>query len=106
MIIIVLVYADRKKNEMYYKETVIKNKEFGIYTPSQYNDKRWEESEDLLVEMYDDDNQIYILGEDELPYRGIVEDIRGRIYDEPEIVFAVVSKDEVLSYGGIKMFLE
>jgi len=87
-------------------ETVIQHHYagFGMYQIGEYNGDRWEDKDDLISEIRNNVNELYILGEDELPEE--IEDIRGKIYNEPEIVFAYVDKFGDVHYGGIGEFEE
>lgn len=83
---------------MYHEITIIpSNAGFGEYQTSPINGEGWEDEYALETEMRGN-AELYELGVDELPEG--VEDIRGRIHDEPGRVFAVVS-DFGTQYVGI-----
>jgi hypothetical protein len=88
----------------YYMETVINSHHsgFGLYQTGEYNGDQWEDKDDLLSEIRSNVGEVYILGEDELPKE--IEDIRGKIYDEPETVFAFIDQYNSIYYGGIGEF--
>ena len=68
---------------------------FGEYQRGEINGEGWNVESDLLAEC----GEIFILGKDQLPDG--VEDIRGRIRNEPNIVFATITSDHDCSYHGI-----
>lgn len=74
---------------------------FGMYN-AVVHDSAWASEGDLIQEIYNcawhSNADIYRLGEDTLPDN--VEDIRGRIYHEPALVFARVENEDI-SYFGI-----
>ena len=89
---------------VYYKECAVvpMYSGFGMYQSLECNGDRYDSPEEILSEAQNT-IRLYILGEDDLP-EGI-EDIRGRIHNEPNIVFAFVEKGNVY-YGGISKFEE
>lgn len=92
----------------YYMETTVSKcaSGFGEYQCEEYNGDKYASASDIMDEIksnMDYFDCLYVLGKDELPTD--IEDIRGRIHNEPEIVFAVRCGDEI-TYGAIKEFEE
>jgi hypothetical protein len=72
---------------------------FGEFQRSEINGEAWASESDLMQEIESsNDGEVYWLGRDDLP--ASVEDIRGRIHNQPDTVFAVV-RDDGVSYHGI-----
>lgn len=88
----------------YYMEVVIipHYSGFGMYQIGEFKGEKWEDKDDLLQEIRNNVDELYILGEDELPEE--IEDIRGKIYGEPEIVYAWINRYNEVYYGGISEF--
>lgn len=83
---------------MYYEISIIPaNGGFGEWQCQPVNGEGWADDYDLEAEMRGNAD-LYELGVDELPPG--VEDIRGRIHNEPGRVFAIVDSDRV-GYVGI-----
>lgn len=60
----------------------------------------WADEEDLVAEIAANfKGDIYELGEDEIPES--VEDIRGKIYNQPSRVFALVDGDDIWYVGVV-----
>lgn len=76
---------------------------FGQYQAQPINGDAWADDSGLVAEMAqainDQGGELLELGVDELPDG--VEDIRGRIHNEPARVFAVVHADRDATYIGI-----
>lgn len=73
---------------------------FGMWQASPADSDLYDKST-YLEQSASPTTTIYELGDDELP-EGVA-DIRGSIYDEPAIVFAIVDDEtgEVVSYEGL-----
>lgn len=86
-----------------YKETIITvhDSGFGMYEAGEYNGDGWNDKQDLLLEIRSNVWNLYVLGKDELPED--IEDIRGKIYNEPGLVFAT-ENEYGIQYGGIEEF--
>lgn len=84
----------------YYMETVLKYK-CGAWYPSDYNGDKYNDADCLLNDIKSAVD-IYILGVNDL--LSDIEDIRGNIIDEPDIVFAYYDDNDNVRYGGIKCF--
>lgn len=83
---------------MYYEVSIIPaSGGFGEWQTQPINGEGWADYSDLEMEMRTA-GELYELGVDELPDG--VQDIRGRIHNEPSHVFAIVDGDCV-SYTGI-----
>lgn len=75
---------------------------FCMWEAGEYNGDEWHDLTDLLGEIGNNVDEYWVLGEDELPEG--VEDIRGKIYNEPDIVIAVKDKWGNISYSGVGIF--
>lgn len=91
-------YSKMPNLEKKYAETRIQphHAGFGMYQVEEYGDSF--EKEEILTAIAEQYDEYYILGEDELP--DDIEDIRGKIYGEPEIIIATKDKWGV-SYLGL-----
>lgn len=89
---------------MVYKETIISScsSGFGMYESGEYNGERWEDVNDLLSEISGNGIDWYELGEDELP-EGI-ENIIGKIYNQPNRIFGYLDENGESRYFGISEF--
>lgn len=74
---------------------------FGEYQCVPLNGEAWDDIEDLLAEITANHDHVYELTDEivasVLP--GQAEDIRGRIHNEPDRVFAIVGNDYVTYFG-------
>lgn len=87
---------------MYYEISITPaNAGFGEYQTSPVNGDGWADEYDLEMAMRGNAD-LYELGVDELPEG--VDDIRGRIHNEPGRVFAAVGQDGMVAYTGIVEF--
>lgn len=75
---------------------------FGEFQCQPINGKGWTDVNDLLTEITSNNDHVFELTDEivETVLPGQAEDIRGRIHNEPERVFAIVDGDSV-SYFGI-----
>lgn len=108
--VIILTDDNLETMRTYFVETVIEiaSSGFNQYQVGEYNGDEWKDLSELksaMLESAEEQNrEIFILGEDELPEE--VEDIRGFITSEPEVVFATVNRvDRAVQYGGIDRFI-
>ena len=76
---------------------------FGQYQSWEFNGNKWKNLDDLITEISQNVDKLYVLGEDELPPG--IKDIRGSIYNEPEIVIAY-REDGKVYYEGITEYEE
>ena len=84
------------KNNKYFEVTITPaHGGFDEFQCSEINGEAWDFEADLLQEAGD----IIVLGRDELPDG--IEDIRGRIHNEPQTIFAIVHDEHHVSYYGI-----
>jgi len=109
-LVIILTDDNLETMQTYFMETVIEvvSSGFNEYQAGNYNGDEWKDQSDLKSALLDSAEQqnwdVYILGEDDLPEE--VEDIRGYITNEPEVVFATVDRvDRSVRYGGIDRFV-
>lgn len=72
---------------------------FGMYGTGELSDP-WESESDLLSEMVSTTREFYELGSD-VPLPDGVEDIRGRIHNEPDRIFALKYPGSDWKYVGI-----
>ena len=95
-----------KINMKYYKEVVINPSGggFGMYQAGEANGERWTEAGDLLSEISGNGIEWYELGEDELP-EGL-ENIIGKIYNQPNRIFGWINDQGLPVYFGISEFEE
>ena len=75
---------------------------FGEFQCQPINGEGWTDVNDLLTEITSNNDHVFELTDEivETVLPGQAEDIRGRIHNEPERVFAIVDGDSV-SYFGI-----
>lgn len=75
---------------------------FGEYQCLPPNGDGWEDVDDLLTEITSQNHHVFELADDMLDVLpGQIEDIRGRIHNEPARVFGIVHPDNSVSYFGI-----
>ncbi len=72
---------------------------FEEYQCQPIGSEGWADRDDLIDEVRANEHQVFVLGEDEVPSG--VEDIRGRIHNEPPCILAVLFQDGSVSYFGI-----
>lgn len=108
--VIILTDDNLEIMRTYFVETVIEiaSSGFNQYQAGKYNGDEWKDLSELKSALYDSaeeqNREVFILGEDDLPED--VEDIRGFITSEPEVVFATVNRvDRAVQYGGIDRFI-
>lgn len=87
---------------MYYEVTIVPSHSgFGEYQSLPINDEGWEDEADLLAEITSNSHGVFELTDEivatVLP--GQAEDIRGRIHNEPDRVFAAVDGFDVRYFG-------
>lgn len=98
-------FYNRVEDIMYYEVTIQPaTGEFGEWQVSPVNGEGWQDKDDLLDAMRDGvestGSEFYVLGEDELPEN--VEDIRGSIHNEPDMVVAMYDPgQEYTAYFGV-----
>ena len=73
---------------------------FGEYETVPTDAEGWDDKDDLIAEMVNNGWGVCELGVDELPAG--VDDIRGRIHNEPEIILAIINDGES-HYTGIQV---
>ncbi len=90
-----------------YRETVIKRHHagFGFWESYSNAEFEWKDDEDLLQEIAQNiEGEIYELNFDKLPRE--VDNISGRIHNEPTRVFAVIEDNGDVRYFGIEASYE
>lgn len=83
----------------YYEVPILPHAGFGMWEAQPITGDAWTDEDDLIQEIAENVVHMIELGQEPLPAG--VADIRGRIYNEPERVFAVKSDGQEWDYIGI-----
>lgn len=92
---------------MYYEQTISPaSAGFGEWQANPINSEGYEDLGDLITEMHQgvgEQGGEMIELSDDTPPSDWAEDIRGRIHDEPDHIFAIRWPDDSVTYTGISV---